>query len=57
MTFKAEQLASTLVIGSQYVDDVAGFVAQAVKAGVSMVILNEAQLTGVEKQNLAEYIT
>ncbi|MFR2311730.1 MAG: thiamine phosphate synthase [Weissella confusa] len=56
MTFKAEQLASTLVIGSQYVDDVAGFVAQAVKAGVSMVILNEAQLTGVEKQNLAEYI-
>lgn len=56
MTFRAEQLASTLVIGSQYVDDVAGFVAQAVKAGVSMVILNEAQLTGVEKQNLAEYI-
>ncbi|TGE63649.1 thiamine phosphate synthase [Weissella confusa] len=56
MTFKAEQLASTLVIGSQYVDDVAGFVAQAVKAGVSMVILNEAQLTGVENQNLAEYI-
>lgn len=56
MTFKAEQLASTLVIGSKYVDDVAGFVAQAVKAGVSMVILNEAQLTGVEKQNLAEYI-
>lgn len=56
MTFKAEQLASTLVIGSQYVDDVAGFVAQAVKAGVSMVILSEAQLTGVEKQNLAEYI-
>ncbi|MCT0005937.1 thiamine phosphate synthase [Weissella confusa] len=56
MTFKAEQLASTLVIGSQYVDDVAGFVAQAVKAGVSMVILNESQLTGVEKQNLAEYI-
>lgn len=56
MEFKAEQLASTLIIGSDYVADVAGFADKAVNAGVTMIILNETRLEGVEKQNLAQYI-
>lgn len=56
MGFKAEQLASTLIIGSDYVADVAGFADKAVNAGVTMIILNETRLEGVEKQNLAQYI-
>lgn len=56
MEFKAEQLASTLIIGSDYVADVAGFSDKAVNAGVTMIILNETRLEGVEKQNLAQYI-
>ena len=53
MEFKAEQLASTLIIGSDYVADVAGFADKAVNAGVTMIILNETRLEGVEKQNLS----